>query len=66
MKTTPLAAGLPAPVERFYRCVYGDQIPVIQTALVSGRGRIHPFSLWLPTRFIMVHQTGQNYRHLFA
>ena len=65
VKTTPLAAGLPAPVERFSRCVYGDQIPVIQKALVSGRGRIRPFSLWFPTRFTMVHQTGQNKRHYF-
>lgn len=65
VKTIPLPAGLPAPVERFYRSIYGDQIPVIQTVLISGRGRIRPFGLWLPTRFIMVHQTGQNYRHYF-
>lgn len=65
VNTIPLPAGLPAPVERFYRAVYGEQIPVIQTVLISGRGRIRPFGLWLPTRFIMVHQTGQNYRHYF-
>lgn len=64
-KTTPLPAGLPAPVERFYRSVYGEQIPVIQTVLVSGRGRIRPFGLWLPARFVMVHNTGHDYRHYF-
>ena len=28
--TVPLPSGLPAPVERFYRTVYGNQIPVIR------------------------------------
>ncbi len=65
VKTVSLPVGLPVPVERFYRSVYGDQLPVIQTVLVSGRGRIRPFGLWLPARFVMVHQAGQNYRHYF-
>jgi hypothetical protein len=64
-KTIPLPSGLPAPVERFYRTVYGDQIPVIQTVALVGRGRIHPFGIWLPARFVMVHETGKNYRHYF-
>lgn len=37
-KTVSLPGGLPAPVERFYRTVYGDQIPVIETAVFIGRG----------------------------
>lgn len=64
-KTTQLPAGLPASVERFYKAVYGNKIPIIQTALVSGRGRIRPFGLWLPARFVMVHNTGHDYRHYF-
>src|ERR671933_322688 len=30
--TVPLPTGLPAPVERFYRQIYGEQVPVIGTA----------------------------------
>jgi len=62
-KTVPLPSGLPAPVERFYRAAYGDQIPVIETAVLSGRASIRPFGIWLPARFVFVHEAGKNYRH---
>jgi hypothetical protein len=64
-KMVPLPIDLPKPVERFYRVVYGDQIPVIDTVVLTGRGRIRPFGIWLPARFIMVHNTGRDYRHYF-
>jgi hypothetical protein len=64
-KTVPIPNGLPAPVERFYRTVYGDQMPVIDTVVLTGRGRIRPFGIWLPARFVMVHNTGRDYRHYF-
>lgn len=63
VKTLPLPSGLPAPVERFYRTVYGDQVPLIETVVITGRGRIRPFGLWLPARFVFVHNAGQDYRH---
>jgi len=63
LKTVPLPDGLPAPVERFYRAQYGDQIPVIETVLISGRARIRPFGVWLPARYVFVHNAGQDYRH---
>jgi hypothetical protein len=59
----PLPSGLPAPVERYYRAAYGDQIPVVETAVLVGRGRIRPFGVWLPARFVFVHEAGKNYRH---
>jgi hypothetical protein len=62
-KTVSLPGGLPAPVERFYRTVYGDQIPVIETAVFIGRGKIRPFGVWLPARFVFVHNAGKDYRH---
>jgi hypothetical protein len=65
LKTIPLPAGLPAPVERFYRTVYGDQIPVIETAVFKGRGVMAPFGLKMPARFVMVHNAGRDYRHYF-
>lgn len=63
LQTIPLPAGLPAPVERFYKTVYGDAIPVIETAVIKGRAFISPFGVKLPARFIFVHNAGRDYRH---
>ena len=59
----PLPSGLPQPVERFLRGVYGETIPVIRSAVLVGRCRIRPFGVWLPARFIFIHNAGQDYRH---
>ncbi len=56
LKTIPLPAGLPAPVERFYKTVYGDEIPVIDTVVIKGRAEISPFGVKLPARFLFVQQ----------
>jgi hypothetical protein len=66
LKTIALPAGLPAPVERFYRTVYGDQVPVIETVVLTGRATIRPvMNIALPARFIFVHSAGKDYRHYF-
>lgn len=66
LKTIPLPAGLPAPVERFYRTVYGDQIPVIETVILQGRGLMKPaMNIPIPARFVFVHNAGKDYRHYF-
>ncbi|HEY3475215.1 MAG TPA: DUF6544 family protein [Anaerolineales bacterium] len=65
LKTIPLPAGLPAPVERFYKTVYGDEIPIIETAVFKGRAFIAPFGVKLPARFLFVHNAGRDYRHYF-
>jgi hypothetical protein len=65
LKTIPLPAGLPAPVERFYKTIYGDQIPVIETVVAKGRAFISPFGVELPARFLFVHNAGRDYRHYF-
>lgn len=64
-KTIPLPAGLPAPVERFYRAVYGEKIPVIESVVITGRATIRPFGIWMPARFVIVHRAGYDYRHYF-
>src|SRR5687767_1702819 len=61
----PLPAGLPAPVERFYKTVYGDEIPVIETVVIKGRAFISPFGVGLPARFLFAHNAGRDYRHYF-
>jgi hypothetical protein len=44
-RTIALPSGLPKPVERFYRATYGEQIPVIETVILIGRGRMRPFGI---------------------
>lgn len=64
LTTVPLPAGLPAPVERFYRLIYGDEIPVITSAVITGRATMRPFGpITLPARFRFTHEAGQGYRH---
>ena len=64
LETVPLPAGLPAPVERFYRKMYGERIPVIRSAVISGRGTIRPVGpVSLPARFRFTHVAGKDYRH---
>jgi hypothetical protein len=61
--TVPLPEGLPAPVERFYRRRYGDELPVVTSAVISGRGTMRVNGLTLPVRWRFTHDAGQAYRH---
>jgi len=62
-ETMPLPDGLPAPVDRFYRELYGDSVPVVATAVLSGRATMRVNGITFPGRFRFVHEAGQNYRH---
>lgn len=62
-ETVPLPAGLPAPVERFYRQLYGDRVPVITSAVITGRATMQIGPVRMPARFRFIHEAGQNYRH---
>lgn len=64
IRTVPLPTGLPAPVERFYRLTYGDRVPVIESAVITGRAVIRPFAgIPLPARYRFTHVAGRDYRH---
>lgn len=63
LETVPLPGGLPAPVERFYRQVYGDTVPVVETAVLSGRATLRIQGITFPARFRFVHDAGDGYRH---
>lgn len=62
-ETIPLPQGLPEPVERFYRRIYGERVPVIESAVISGRARLRQAGVTMQGRFRFVHAAGQNYRH---
>jgi hypothetical protein len=61
--TVPLPDGLPAPVDRFYRTLYGEQVPVVDSAVISGRGTMRIAGITFPARFRFSHVTGEAYRH---
>jgi hypothetical protein len=64
IETNPLAKGLPAPVEGFYRKVYGENIPVITSAVITGRATVRPAGpITFPARFRFIHDAGKGYRH---
>jgi hypothetical protein len=62
-ETMPWPDDLPPPVERFYRAIYGDRVPVIKSAVISGRAQLRVFGITFPGRFRFTHTAGQDYRH---
>jgi len=63
LRTVELPGELPAPVARYYREIIGDQVPVIESAVVTGRGRLRIKGITFPARFRFTHIAGQGYRH---
>ena len=63
LTTVDLPEGLPAPVERFYKTLYGDQLPLITSAVISGRADMRVMGIRFPARFRFTHDAGQDYRH---
>lgn len=63
-ETMPLPQNLPAPVTRFFKTVYGDTVPVIKSAVISGWADVRPGGpAFIPARFRFTHVAGQGYRH---
>jgi hypothetical protein len=54
---------LPKPVSRFFSTIFGNSIPVIQSAVVSGRGTIRFKGIVFPSRWRFVYCAGSGYRH---
>lgn len=63
LQTIPLPAGLPMPVERFYRQIYGENLPLIEAAVFSGRATLRVNGITMPGRFRFAHVAGKDYRH---
>lgn len=58
-----MPSALPEPVARYYLAVYGDNVPVIETAVISGRARLRVAGIRFPSRFRFTHIAGQDYTH---
>jgi len=63
LATVPLPDGLPAPVDRWFRELYGDAVPVVESAVVSGRATLRIMGIAFQGRFSFVHDAGNAYRH---
>ncbi|MBN1266091.1 MAG: hypothetical protein JXA25_11400, partial [Anaerolineales bacterium] len=63
MNTIPLSEDLPVPVERYFLEIYGEDIPVIHSAVISGRASMRVNGITFPARFRFTHLAGQGYRH---
>src|SRR5687767_14744541 len=65
-ESVPLRADLPPPVERFYRQLYGENVPMITSAVITGQGTLRLPSrggITFPGRFRFTHKSGQDYHH---
>jgi hypothetical protein len=51
---------LPAPVQRFARAVYGESLPLVQSALVQGRAQLAPTGFPMPTRFRFYYDAARS------
>jgi hypothetical protein len=63
LTTIPLPDDLPAPVARYYRAAIGEQVPVIETAVITARGTVRFAGITFPARLRFTHDAGQGYRH---
>jgi len=61
--TFPIPANMPQPVERFYKSLYRENIPVIQSFILTGRGQLRFKAVTLPARLRFTHNAGKGYRH---
>jgi hypothetical protein len=63
LDTVELPPDLPAPVARFFKKVVGNNVPVIESAVITGSVTLRLFGLRLPGRFRITHVAGRAYRH---
>ncbi len=62
-ETVPLPDGLPEPVAAFYRELFGGEIPVITSAVITANARLRFAGITFPARLRFTHDAGHGYRH---
>lgn len=56
---------LPDPVRRYLQAtVGGDQVPIVQSAVLWGRGSLRRGPLWMPVRYWVAHLPGYHFRRM--
>jgi hypothetical protein len=66
LEQVPLREDLPPPVARYYRTAFGGlSVPLVETAVLTGRGTLRFGPVAVPARFRFTHEAGRNYRHYF-
>lgn len=63
LQRVALPPGLPAPVQRLYQRIYGESVPVVESAVITGRAKVRLGPITFPARFRFTHLAGQGYRH---
>ena len=63
LEPVPLEDGLPEPVERFYRALYGETVPVIRSAVISAEAPCESTGSPCGGGCGFAHATGRSYRH---
>ncbi len=63
LTAVPLPTDLPAPVARYYQTIMGDELPVVETAVITGRGTARFMGVTFPARLRFTHDAGHGYRH---
>ena len=63
MDTVDLPVDLPAPVARYYRVTCGERVPVVNSAVITGRARMRFRGPTFTSRFRFTHDAGREYRH---
>lgn len=51
-------------MKRRYEELYGDAVPVITTAIITGRATLRVGKMTLAARFRFTHRAGESYEHL--
>jgi len=63
VETVALPHGLPEPATRFYETLYGQQVPLVESVIISGRATMRINGIRMPARYRFTHQAGEGYRH---
>ncbi len=62
-ESVPLPETLPAPVRRFFQRIMGNQVPILHSTILTGRGKLRFKGVPFQARWRFTHLAGQGYRH---
>lgn len=58
-----LPPDLPLPVARYYQATMPEEVPLVETAVVTARGQLRFAGITFPHRLRFIYEAGQGYRH---